>query len=170
VARSASAAPGPDHTATLARITTTLDTLADRIVELAARPSPSVPTVPDHGAAIAAVGSSLETVQQRLAQLAASTPAITSAGAAASLDVGSLVEQITGAIRREAELLTQRGAARAVGGEASRVLLEQHLQDAEQSIGRKAGEVTRRLAADFGIRTRRSGPGGRRDPRELGSG
>jgi hypothetical protein len=73
-------------------------------------------------------------------------------------------------VRKETELLTQRVAALAVGVEATRVLLEQQHQDSENRIGRKAGEVTRRLAADFGIRTGRSGPGGRgrRDPRELG--
>jgi hypothetical protein len=87
-----------------------------------------------------------------------------------AVDQDAIVERITGAVRREAELLTQRVAALAVGVEAARVLLEQQLQETENTIGRKAGDHARRLAADFGIRTKRSAPGGRRDPRELGSG
>ena len=85
--------------------------------------------------------------------------------------IDALGERVDASVRREAELLTQRVAALAVGVEASRVLLDQHLRESEATLGRKAGEVTRRLAADFGIRTRRSDPGSRRgDPRELGSG
>ena len=100
-------------------------------------------------------------------RLASASPA---SSPAPSTDLDEVLDRLDHAVRREAELLTQRVAALAVGVEASRVLLEQHLQDTENSLGRKAGEVTRRLAADFGIRSRRSGPGGRRDPRELGSG
>jgi hypothetical protein len=88
--------------------------------------------------------------------------------AAAPFDASQLVDSITGSVRREAELLTQRVAALAVGVEAARVMLEQHVEEMENSIGRKAGEMTRRLAADFGIRKPRTSP--RRDPRELGPG
>jgi hypothetical protein len=84
-------------------------------------------------------------------------------------DGDALVERITGALRREAELLTQRVAALAVGVEAARSMIEQHVEEAENSLGRKAGEVTRRLAADFGIR--KSKPTrSRRERRELGRG
>jgi outer membrane murein-binding lipoprotein Lpp len=88
--------------------------------------------------------------------------------AAAPFDVSQVVDAITGSVRREAELLTQRVAALAVGVEAARVMLEQHVEETENSIGRRAGEMTRRLAADFGIRKPRTSP--RRDPRELGPG
>jgi hypothetical protein len=111
---------------------------------------------PDTRAAIVALTSSLadrfEAVERRIDDL--SRPS-------------STLEDL---VRKETELLTQRVAALAVGVEATRALLEQQQMDAENRIGRKAGEVTRRLAADFGIRTGRSAPGGRgrRDPRELG--
>ncbi len=76
--------------------------------------------------------------------------------------------RLLAALRAESELLTQRVAALAVGVEATRSLLEQHVEDTEQTVGRKAGELGRRLAADFGLRTKgRESPGGRRDPREL---
>ncbi|MBW3614658.1 MAG: hypothetical protein KY439_05020 [Actinobacteria bacterium] len=83
-----------------------------------------------------------------------------------------LANQVKEAVRREAELLTQRVAALAVGVEASRALLEQHVEETENSLGRKATEVTRRLASDLGLRARRGGQqgGGRRDPRQLGPG
>ncbi|MDP9442724.1 MAG: hypothetical protein M3P34_11230 [Actinomycetota bacterium] len=87
-------------------------------------------------------------------------------------DSGSeLADQVKEVVRREAELLTQRVAALAVGVEATRALLEQHVEETENSLGRKASEVTRRLASDLGLRSRRAQPGGgRRDPRQLGPG
>lgn len=82
-----------------------------------------------------------------------------------------LADQVKEAVRREAELLTQRVAALAVGVEATRVLLEQHVEETENSLGRKATEVTRRLASDLGLRGGRGRPGGgRRDPRQIGPG
>lgn len=82
-----------------------------------------------------------------------------------------LSDQVKEAVRREAELLTQRVAALAVGVEATRALLEQHVEETENSLGRKATEVTRRLALDLGLRGRRGQPGGgRRDPRQIGPG
>lgn len=143
----------PDGSAAVAA---RLESLAADVVALAARPD------------------GLEAVTAELDSLAAQVRAALAAADRdrdAGTSIEAIVEQINGAVRREAELLTQRVAALAVGVEASRVLLEQHLQESENSIGRKAGEVTRRLAADFGITSKRTGaPGGRRDPRELGSG
>ncbi len=82
-----------------------------------------------------------------------------------------LADQVKEAVRREAELLTQRVAALAVGVEATRALLEQHVEETENSLGRKATEVTRRLALDLGLRGRRNQQGGgRRDPRQIGPG
>ena len=148
----------PDPSEALRRITSDLEALSGRVAELAARP---VPTAPDPSRELAHLASALDALSARVGEERPSEPPV---------DIGAIVEQINGAVRREAELLTQRVAALAVGVEASRVLLEQQAQETENSIGRKAGEVTRRLAADFGIKTRRNGPGGRRDPRELGSG
>jgi uncharacterized phage infection (PIP) family protein YhgE len=167
------------------------DSIEDRFRSLAAAVAvPSGQVV----SALAAVQSRLDELASRAASQADVADAVASlerrveellarpAGDAGVLDALSVLhariddlatpstDAITGAVRREAELLTQRVAALAVGVEAARAMLEQHVQEGEHSIGRKAGEVTRRLAADFGIRTRRNGPGGRRDPRELGSG
>ena len=123
------------------------------------------------GDRIAGLDDRLDALGERLAELAARPAPAAPPSPPAEVDVAAVVAQINDAVRREAELLTQRVAALAVGVEAARVLLEQHLQETEATLGRKAGEVTRRLAADFGIRPRRTGPGGRRgDPRELGSG
>jgi hypothetical protein len=80
---------------------------------------------------------------------------------------GVPVEELVDVVRRESELLTQRVAALAVGVEATRAMLEAHVADTEASLGRKASEVGRRLAADLGLRSRRNA---RRRDRELGPG
>lgn len=150
-----------------------LDDRLDALTDLVIR---STPASPDPTEALAHINASLSALTERVADLGDDVASLRATAAtagepgAAGLDVSEVVERIDGAVRREAELLTQRVAALAVGVEATRVLLDQHLHETESSIGRKAGEVTRRLAADFGIRTRRTAPGGRRDPRELGSG
>jgi hypothetical protein len=151
-----------------------LDALADAAPPEVTVTAGDTASDPETRAAIVALTTSLadrfEALERRLDDLgrrpAATTASTASTGAAAAADLGPLEDLV----RRETELLTQRVAALAVGVEATRALLEQQQNDAENRIGRKAGEVTRRLAADFGIRTGRSGPGsrGRRDPRELG--
>lgn len=171
-----SASSGPDHSEAIAELADALRAVRREVQQLASRPVTAEAAGPDHTEAIAELADALRAVRLEVQELAARPN--TADGAATPVRTesfpqlaASLVEQINGAARREAELLTQRVAALAVGVEASRVLLEQHLQETENSIGRKAGEVTRRLAADFGIKSRRTtGPGGRRDPRELGSG
>jgi len=106
---------------------------------------------------------SIESLVEAQGQAPVETPPETSAA--------ELADEVKEALRREAELLTQRVAALAVGVEASRALLEQHVEETENSLGRKATEVTRRLASDLGLRARRGQPGGgRRDPRQLGPG
>ncbi|MBW3555706.1 MAG: hypothetical protein KY454_02090 [Actinobacteria bacterium] len=149
---------------------------------------------------LAALGERLERLEERLAEQAVLTRQLfEGAGASRSDDLATLqesidslgraltpapaavptgpsptdlAEQVKEAVRREAELLTQRVAALAVGVEASRALLEQHVEETENSLGRKATEVTRRLASDLGLRARRGGQpgGGRRDPRQIGPG
>lgn len=126
---------------------------------------------------LGAVTVRLDTVERHLEQVLAGIAALDGHARAAggnADDDGSedeeRAERITAAVRREAELLTQRVASLAVGVEAARALLEQHVADTEQSVGRKATEFTRKVAADFGIRTRGRNTGGRRDPRELGPG
>lgn len=106
---------------------------------------------------------SIDSLVEAQGQAPVETPAAPSAT--------ELADQVKQAVRREAELLTQRVAALAVGVEASRALLEQHVEETENSLGRKATEVTRRLASDLGLRARRGQPGGgRRDPRQIGPG
>lgn len=105
--------------------------------------------------AVEAVSERLQTLDNRVA-----------AGAEASaaddrdrVTTGELHEfetRMAEAVRREAELLTQRVASLAVGVEATRAMCEQLAEAAEQSLGRKAGEVGRRLAQDFGLRSRRN--------------
>ena len=141
---------------------------SDGSISSAARQAEARPSTAsdDTRAAIVALTTSLadrfEAMERRIEDLGARPPSPPTSGTG---DLSTLEDLV----RKETELLTQRVAALAVGVEATRVLLEQQQQDAENRIGRKAGEVTRRLAADFGIKTGR-GPGGRgrRDPRELG--
>jgi hypothetical protein len=126
---------------------------------------------------LGAVTARLDTLERHLEQVLAGVAALDghTRGLAAGgsdddgADDDERAERIAATVRREAELLTQRVASLAVGVEAARALLEQHVADTEQSVGRKATEFTRRVAADFGIRTK-GRTGGRRDPRELGPG
>ncbi|HEX7168494.1 MAG TPA: hypothetical protein VF230_16050, partial [Acidimicrobiales bacterium] len=105
----------------------------------------------------------VEQVAERV--LAALRPVVEGAvGAIPAADDTRVVD----ALRRESELLTQRVAALAVGVEATRAMVEQLVDATEGSLGRKAGEVGRRLAADLGLRPRRP-VAGRRE-RELGPG
>jgi hypothetical protein len=78
-----------------------------------------------------------------------------------------LRDQFADAVRREAELITQRVVSLTVLVESTRELLDEHVEDTSNSLGRKASEVGRRLAADFGLRGKKSS---RPDPRELGRG
>jgi uncharacterized protein YicC (UPF0701 family) len=112
-----------------------------------------------------ASASQLEALSTRLAGIADAVAAIEAPTAPAAYDDERVVE----AVRKEAELLTQRVAALAVGVEAARALLQQHVEETENSLGKKAGSVTRRLAADLGFGGRR-GRGGGRDRRQLGPG
>ena len=88
--------------------------------------------------------------------------------APAPKDDGESAARVVEAVRREAELLTQRVAALAVGVEATRALLDQHVDDTAESLGRKASDFGRRLAADFGIKGRKGSRSN--DRRELGPG
>ena len=123
--------------------------------ELRATSDKVAASVADSMAPVAGVATQLEELRDRLGELDARVMA---AG-----DASVVVD----ALRREAELLTQRVAALAVGVEATRSMVE-HLADAsEASLGRRAGEVGRRLAHDLGLRPRRPAP---RRERELGRG
>jgi uncharacterized protein with PIN domain len=141
-------------------------TVRSRVDELVARRPPEPSAAVDTSALVDAISA----LRAQVEQLAARPQPEPVEVASTAPDTSALVEQITAAVRRESELLTQRVAALAVGVEAARVLLEQQAQVSENTIGRKAGDHARRLAADFGIRTKRSAPGGRGGPRELGSG
>lgn len=61
-------------------------------------------------------------------------------------------------VRAQSELLDQRTAALAAAVDALRVLLQAHVDDTAQSIGRRAGEAGRRLASDLGLRGRPKPP------------
>ena len=128
-----------------------------------------------------AVGRTVDELSARIAageerwpSLEAAVRSVTSAQAPLPAAVASLEDRLAGTTRREAELLTQQVTALAIGVEATRAMLEQHVADVEHSVGRKATELTRRIAADFGIGGGsgggRRGSGGRRDPREMGPG
>ena len=101
-----------------------------------------------------------ERVARRLESLDASVRSI-------EVDAGAVTEPVLHGVQQQFELLTQRVAALHVGVEATRALLDQHVQDTANSLGRKAGEVGRRLAADFGLRTKRTD---QNRTREIGPG
>ena len=151
--------PPPDLDAAIAPVLGRLERLEGAVRALADAPPPEpppsieFPPPPDLDAAIAPVLGRLDA----LAKQSEAPPA-----------AGPLNhEPVLDALRKEAELLTQRVAALAVGVEATRAMLEQHVADTEDSLGRKATEVGRRLAADLGIGRKKSRW---RRERELGPG
>ena len=83
--------------------------------------------------------------------------------------LNAVADRISESVRRESELLTQRVASLSVAVESLRTLVE-------NSPGRKASEVGRRLAADLGIRPKTpaasgSGSGKKgKSPKSLGPG
>lgn len=81
--------------------------------------------------------------------------------------VEAVASKVRDVLHSEFELLTQRVAALSVSIDATRTLLDQHVEDTAQSLGRRATEVGRKLAADLGFRPRKDD---RRDPRELNRG
>ena len=81
--------------------------------------------------------------------------------------VEDMAAKVRDVLHREFELLTQRVAAMQSSLEATRTLLDQHVEDTAQSLGRRATEVGRKLAADLGFRPRKEE---RREPRGLNRG
>lgn len=77
-------------------------------------------------------------------------------------------DALTGSLRREAELLTQRIAALAKAMETMTATLDDHVRRTENTFGRRAGEVGRKLAVDFGLRPRKDDEPA--PARELGRG
>jgi hypothetical protein len=156
-------ASNEEVTEAIAELRRELERRLDALAAGAVAPPPPTPEAPTHTAAAAGDPETRAAILALTSSLADRFEALER-----RLGQTSPIEDL---VRRETELLTQRVAALAVGVEATRALVEQQQTDAENRIGRKAGEVTRRLAADFGIRTGRPAPGGgrgRRDPRELG--
>jgi hypothetical protein len=85
----------------------------------------------------------------------------------------AVADRVSESVRRESELLTQRVAALSVAVEALRTMLDAHVEETSNSIGRKATEVGRKLAADLGIRgtgKKPSGSAGGAKGRSLGPG
>ncbi|HZQ28466.1 MAG TPA: hypothetical protein VFA94_12275 [Acidimicrobiales bacterium] len=96
----------------------------------------------------AAVRSEIDRLDQALQQVTAELAAVAAAASAPADDGGRLAD----IVHRESEMLTQRVASLSVAVENLRSLLQLHMEDTANSLGRKATEVGRRLAADFGIR------------------
>lgn len=71
---------------------------------------------------------------------------------------GNELAALAAVVRAQSELLDQRTAALAAAIDALRVLLQTHVDDTAQSIGRRAGEAGRRLASDLGLRARPKPP------------
>jgi hypothetical protein len=84
-----------------------------------------------------------------------------------SRDATSTNDTLVDALRRESELLTQRIAALTQATEAMGATLDEHVQRTENTFSRRAGDVGRRLAEDFGLRSRKDDP---EAARELGRG
>jgi hypothetical protein len=152
----------------LGRLERRVAALGEQVGTLAAATDPgSVGRLEERLAAVAGADA-LGRLEEKLAALA--DQAERRAATDAQADAEAATRRITDAVRAEAELLTQRVAALAVGVEAARALLEQHVADTEQSVGRRASEFTRKVAADFGLAPRGRQRGRRGDPRELGPG
>lgn len=117
---------------------------------------------------IAEVVAAMSTIDGRMQTLADRPEAAPPTDFVTASEVREVEARVADTVRREAELLTQRVASLAVGVEATRVMCEQIAEAAEQSLGRKAGEVGRRLAHDLGLRAKRQPTG--RNERELGPG
>lgn len=75
---------------------------------------------------------------------------------------GGEVAALAAVVRAQSDLLEQRTAGLAAAVDALRALLQAHVDDTAQSLGRRAGEAGRRLASDLGLR-------GRPKPPPLGS-
>lgn len=114
----------------------------------------------------------------------ASTAASSRAAAEAARDSGAEVLQAVASlqgllsstadglgdrVRTESEQLTQRVAALAAGVERLRQAVDALAEESAQSLGKRASEVGRRLAADWGFRSKRS-PDDDDRGRELGPG
>jgi hypothetical protein len=82
----------------------------------------------------------------------------------------AVTTRISESVQRESELLTQRVAALSVAVDALRTTLDSHVEETAHSIGRKASEVGRRLAADLGIRGTPKKPDKGAKDRSLGPG
>jgi ABC-type transporter Mla subunit MlaD len=136
----------------------TVDAIASRLEEIiASQPAPEFP-------APIAPPRADEIAERVVASLPAppeppAPPVVPSAD-----DTAAKVKDV---LHREFELLTQRVASMSASLEATRTLLDQHVEDTAQSLGRRASEVGRKLAADLGFRPRKDE---RRDPRELNRG
>lgn len=68
------------------------------------------------------------------------------------------VAELAAVVRAQSEQLDRRIGALAAAIDDLRALLQAHADDAAHSLGRRAGEAGRRLAADLGLRTRPKGP------------
>jgi hypothetical protein len=79
----------------------------------------------------------------------------------------AVADRISESVRKESELLTQRVASLSVAVDNLRSTIDAVADDMSNSIGRKATEVGRRLAADLGIKPKKAGE---KKDRSLGPG
>lgn len=98
------------------------------------------------------MGRSVERrIDEATARLIADVQALVATGQdPARLDM--VADRISESVRRESELLTQRVAALSLAVDSLRTGIDDLVEETSNSIGRKATEVGRKLAADLGIR------------------
>jgi hypothetical protein len=120
-------------------------------------------TDPEVGAALAALAAQMPALQEAVERGPARLGAIEEA-------LEAVREELTGLVHKEAELLTQRVAALSVAVETTRSVLDGHVEETANSLGRKATEAGRRLAADLGLRRRAEPDDAGAARRQLGRG
>ena len=149
-----SAPEGPSAESIAAAVRTALAEDLAALKQAAAKELPSLPEIP----------SADEIAERVVAALPAPPEPAPAPEVPSAEDTATKVKDL---LHREFEMLTQRVAAMSASLEATRTLLDQHVEDTAQSLGRRASEVGRKLAADLGFRPRKDE---RRDPRELNRG
>lgn len=106
-----------------------------------------------------------ERIDEAAARLVADVQAMVSTGQdPARLD--AVADRISQSVRSESELLTQRVASLSVAVDNLRTTIDTVAEDMSNSIGRKATEVGRRLAADLGIKPKKAAED--KKPRSIG--
>jgi ABC-type transporter Mla subunit MlaD len=135
------------------------DALAGQNEDLAERVRAALEAAANADAHAAEMGANVsKRIDEATGRLVADVQALVATGQdPARLD--ALAERISESVHRESELLTQRVAALSVALDGLRAMLDDLVEETSNSIGRKATEVGRKLAADLGIRGKKPGAG-----------